>query len=587
MASGGPIAGSEISYRSLGNRTVEVTYSIYTDQSGGCPGTLSPIEARSVNCNVYFNDLLSLQNPQGEIVGPGCNNQFVFTRWIYTGVLQLPTDCDDWRLSVNECCRGASISSIQTPEQSAVYSEVWINSTAYGTSSIEFNATPSFVVWEGQNNKKRVSTGMFGLDSVVIESARPRISISSDVNYLAGYSENRPVHSAQPITIDRNTGGYEIMPLTAETGLIAFRATGYLGGRPVSSIFREQRLLSIAPSNRLPELSGVDGTSGYTINQCSGTSFSHFFLLNDPDAAAVPVATEIIGLPGAQFTISNRVLQVNWPGSASLFHDTTILFSIRINDQQCPVASEQIFFFQLNIRTNSPNNSVSAVVSDATCANSADGVIALTCQGISNPIVVWSDGSTDLQRQQLTPGMYHLSVTDPSSGCSIAKNYALGFNHLPPSVSLGTDQTVCNGTDVVLGPGSGYSNYTWNDGSDIDEITVSQSGYYHVTVTDQYGCTASAGTSIQFQTCTGIDENSSSNKFRIYPNPASDLIRFSPGGEREYEWSIIDACGRKISANNGSVIGETVIQLENLASGIYHLEWRDMEGAHSTRFMKR
>jgi len=55
-----------------------------------------------------------------------------------------------------------------------------------------------------------------------------------------------------------------------------------------------------------------------------------------------------------------------------------------------------------------------------------------------------------------------------------------------PIVDLGPDQTI--NEPLVLDAGAGYVSYLWQDGSTGQTFTVTQTGLYHVTVTDDNGC---------------------------------------------------------------------------------------------------
>lgn len=55
-----------------------------------------------------------------------------------------------------------------------------------------------------------------------------------------------------------------------------------------------------------------------------------------------------------------------------------------------------------------------------------------------------------------------------------------------PVVDLGPDQTI--NEPMVLDAGAGYVSYLWQDGSTGQTFTVTQTGLYHVTVTDENGC---------------------------------------------------------------------------------------------------
>ena len=57
-----------------------------------------------------------------------------------------------------------------------------------------------------------------------------------------------------------------------------------------------------------------------------------------------------------------------------------------------------------------------------------------------------------------------------------------------PQVDAGSDQTVCDGTDVTLA-GSGATSYSWDNGiTDNTPFTASTTTTYEVTGTDGNGC---------------------------------------------------------------------------------------------------
>ena len=62
----------------------------------------------------------------------------------------------------------------------------------------------------------------------------------------------------------------------------------------------------------------------------------------------------------------------------------------------------------------------------------------------------------------------------------------------PTTLDLGSDTTlICAGTSETLDAGTGFSSYSWSDGSTNQTLDVSSAGTYTVTGTDANGCSAS------------------------------------------------------------------------------------------------
>jgi gliding motility-associated-like protein len=76
-----------------------------------------------------------------------------------------------------------------------------------------------------------------------------------------------------------------------------------------------------------------------------------------------------------------------------------------------------------------------------------------------------------------------------------------------PLVYLGQDTSICEGTSINLSAGSGFSEYTWNNGTHDSEIAVNEAGFYWVEVTGSNGCASSDSLLID----------------QLYPNPKNFL----------------------------------------------------------------
>jgi gliding motility-associated-like protein len=59
-----------------------------------------------------------------------------------------------------------------------------------------------------------------------------------------------------------------------------------------------------------------------------------------------------------------------------------------------------------------------------------------------------------------------------------------------PSINLGNDTTLCNGHNLILNPGAGFSTYKWQDNSTNSSFNVANPGKYWVTVQNSCGITS-------------------------------------------------------------------------------------------------
>ncbi|MEO6167249.1 MAG: gliding motility-associated C-terminal domain-containing protein, partial [Chitinophagales bacterium] len=87
---------------------------------------------------------------------------------------------------------------------------------------------------------------------------------------------------------------------------------------------------------------------------------------------------------------------------------------------------------------------------------------------------------------QTLPGNYQDTLV-AANGCDSLVTTQLIV--LPnPFVYLGTDTSICEGTSAQLDAGTGFSFYSWSDGSNTSTVNATEAGSYWVKVTDQEGC---------------------------------------------------------------------------------------------------
>lgn len=101
--------------------------------------------------------------------------------------------------------------------------------------------------------------------------------------------------------------------------------------------------------------------------------------------------------------------------------------------------------------------------------------------------IVWQDGSSGRPYIASVAGTYHVTVTDPG-GCTASDTMVILAVHPLPVIDLGPDSVICIGETLPLDAGPGYASYQWQDGYAGQVYNATTIGYYHVTVTDQFGC---------------------------------------------------------------------------------------------------
>jgi hypothetical protein len=123
------------------------------------------------------------------------------------------------------------------------------------------------------------------------------------------------------------------------------------------------------------------------------------------------------------------------------------------------------------------------------------------CQGSSATLscgtfssYAWSTGATTSTINVSGSGSYSVTVTDGNGCQGTSPLKTTTVSPLPvPVISAQSATQFCDGGSVVLDAGSGYSVYNWSNGKTTQTNTITSSGSYSVTVTDNIGC---SGTSL-------------------------------------------------------------------------------------------
>lgn len=185
---------------------------------------------------------------------------------------------------------------------------------------------------------------------------------------------------------------------------------------------------------------------------CEGSSIS----------LEIPVAAEYYNWSTGE---PSQVINVSSPGTyvASAGNDC--------NSQQASITIEMSEMPELNITQDT-----------VLC----EGLIfPLTAEG-TNAQYLWQDGSEEPVFEISEPGTYRLRIIDDCF--DITDSVIVTYDSIP-RVNLGLDTTLCFGQSYFVDASYDQENilYSWNDGLETAERTITEEGYYSVTLSNQCG----------------------------------------------------------------------------------------------------
>ncbi|MCB9236157.1 MAG: hypothetical protein H6581_31200 [Bacteroidia bacterium] len=173
-----------------------------------------------------------------------------------------------------------------------------------------------------------------------------------------------------------------------------------------------------------------------------------------------------------------------------------------------------------------------------------DSVVISAPPGYAN--YTWSNGSTQPAITLSSPGSFQVQLAD-ANGCisPLSRMVPVVVNPLPGQPWLFTstgDTLICAGDTLGLyGPGS-YAGYIWNNGATSQQINVTQSGSFNISVIDGNGCVSPPSAAVNTQ---------------AVPRPAKPQMAFQ--------------------GNDSLCLGDSVVLLA--PAGFAAVHWSDGNGA--------
>ena len=135
-------------------------------------------------------------------------------------------------------------------------------------------------------------------------------------------------------------------------------------------------------------------------------------------------------------------------------------------------------------------------VMNASCFGAHDGRLEVSVEDGKRPFTYrWSNGTTDSLAQNLSAGIYSVTITD-ADGNLLTLNkevtqpsaITLSENLFNPSCSASANGSI----DLSVSGGSGAYTYLWSNGATTQDIANLNAGLFTVTVTDSSGCSKQA-----------------------------------------------------------------------------------------------
>ncbi len=498
--------GADLTYECLGGNTYKLRLSFYRDCIGIAAPTNVYININSVSCGSSLGVTCYPIPGTGQEITPLCPsatstcNGGVFTgiqEWVYEGVVTLPFQCTDWEFSYNLCCRNAAISTINTPGATNIYIYATLNNTLSPCdNSPTFTNKPVPFVCQGQQFCFNHGATDVDGDSLVYSLVPPKHDATTNVSYIAPYSQTNPLNSNPPMQFDPNTGDFCMTPQQLQVTVMAVLVKEYRNGVLIGSVVRDIQITVISCSNNLPTLSGINGTNNFSATICAGTPYCFNIFSDDPDNGQnLSVIWDGAITGNATFTASSAPHPVGtfcWTPTQADISGTAHCFTVLVHDDACPMFGSQIYSYCITVVGVNVNAGPDQFI---TCQDQA--TIYATASGGSGVYTYqWSNGST-APAQTVGIGTYVVTVND---GMCTATDTVQIINAVEPTAAFTSTGQCVNSiiqfTDQSTVSGGVINSWTWNFGDASGSSLQNPIHYYNtpgtynvqLIVTTSLGC---------------------------------------------------------------------------------------------------
>ncbi len=180
---------------------------------------------------------------------------------------------------------------------------------------------------------------------------------------------------------------------------------------------------------------------------------------------------------------------------------------------------------------------------------------SVTLQANSGTTYRWNTGATSSSINVNTSGSYTVTVTTgPCTSTSAAT--VVTVNPLPTAtITALTPTTICDGDKVMLAASTG-SSWLWSNGSTSQSVLTGVGGSYQVTVTNNFGCTATSSATTVTVEPNPVATLSASPYLKIYPGLRTAInATVTPTGSYLYTWLLNGSILTGENSNNIDSIG--------------------------------
>jgi len=166
-------------------------------------------------------------------------------------------------------------------------------------------------------------------------------------------------------------------------------------------------------------------------------------------------------------------------------------------------------------------------------------------------------------------GVYTVTIVD-DYGCSVSGMVDISLAPVP--IDSLSDTVLCIGTSITLNAGNTGDTFLWSTAATTQTISVSDTGYYSVAITNSFGCVSNDTIHVGLN-CPSLISNLLLQDIQLYPNPARELVNIQANEDRPVgHLQLFSMDGVLIFDRNNISEGHILLNTDHFAPGIYTLK---------------
>jgi gliding motility-associated-like protein len=370
------VMGSDIVYRCLGNGRYEVTVRVYRD-CNGIQLSQSNVIARCSSSTITISNQNKISQRDITGIDARCPTgsrcvsggfQYGVEEHIWRMTLDLSnSQCCEWTLSWEQCCRNGNISTGQANQN--FYTTANLNKCVTPcNSSPDFTNPPVAIICVNQDfvfNNGALDTNDQG-DSLSYSLVAGMQNANSQVTYSGSFSPVRPLtfwgfpnnSLTFPLgfTLDPTTGDLLFRPTSVnQVAIVVIEVKEW---RKINGIMevvgrtrRDMQVIVVScPGNKVPKIKPP-----FSAQACAGQQVCLKIETEDDDTDDTVRISWNRGIPGASFTNNNGAVklasgEVCWTPNANQVSNIPYTFTVTAKDDACPLAGQAVRAFSIFVR---------------------------------------------------------------------------------------------------------------------------------------------------------------------------------------------------------------------------------------------